>query len=145
VGDGVAKGVVSGGPSMTKRNPFGHIDLRVSSIDEALPFYEALMPELGFDLRYHGETWKVWGNGADLPGAAYFGITESTAHAPNENRIAFWAQDPAEVDRIAALLESAGAREISGPKAMPYGPDYYAVFFTDPSGNRLEIYHRLAG
>jgi hypothetical protein len=25
---------------------------------------------------------------------------------------------------------------------MPYGPGYYAVFFADPSGNRLEIYHR---
>lgn len=130
---------------MTKRNPFGHVDLRVSSIDEALPFYEALMPELGFDLRYHGEKWKVWGNGADLPAAAYFGITESEGHVPNENRIAFWAQDAAEVDRIAALLEPAGACEISGPKAMPYGPDYYAVFFADPCGNRLEIYHRLAG
>ena len=103
---------------MTKRNPFGHIDLRVSSIDEALPFYEALMPELGFDLRYHGEKWKVWGNGADLPAAAYFGITESEGHVPNENRIAFWAQDAAEVDRIAALLEPAGACEISGPKAI---------------------------
>jgi hypothetical protein len=43
------------------------------------------------------------------------------------------------------VLEAAGAQEISGPNWMPYGPDYYAVFFTDPSGNRLEVYHRLAG
>jgi catechol 2,3-dioxygenase-like lactoylglutathione lyase family enzyme len=63
----------------------------------------------------------------------------------NENRIAFWVAEPAEVDRIAALLADAGAREISGPKRMPYGPDYYAVFFEDPAGNRLEVYHRLAG
>jgi catechol 2,3-dioxygenase-like lactoylglutathione lyase family enzyme len=64
---------------------------------------------------------------------------------PNENRIAFWVERPEEVDRIAALLEPAGALELSGPKRMPYGPDYYAVFFADPSGNRLEIYHRLTG
>jgi catechol-2,3-dioxygenase len=25
---------------------------------------------------------------------------------------------------------------------MPYGPGYYAVFFADPSGNRLEVYVR---
>jgi len=25
---------------------------------------------------------------------------------------------------------------------MPYGPGYYAVFFDDPSGNRLEVYVR---
>jgi hypothetical protein len=36
----------------------------------------------------------------------------------------------------------AGARELSGPKPMPYGPGYYAVFFADPSGNRLEVYVR---
>jgi catechol 2,3-dioxygenase-like lactoylglutathione lyase family enzyme len=36
----------------------------------------------------------------------------------------------------------AGATELSGPKPMPYGPGYYAVFFADPSGNRLEIYVR---
>ena len=130
---------------MVPRNPFGHIDLRVPTLAEALPFYEALMPELGFDRRYHGEQWKVWGNGADLPAAAYFGITESPGHVPNENRIAFWVTDAAEVDRIAEVLEGAGATEISGPKRMPYGPDYYAVFFADPSGNRLEVYHRLAG
>jgi hypothetical protein len=40
---------------------FGHIDLRVSSIEETLPFYEALMPALGFTQRCHGEEWKVWG------------------------------------------------------------------------------------
>jgi len=28
---------------------------------------------------------------------------------------------------------------------MPYGPDYYAIFFADPCGNRFEVYHRLAG
>jgi hypothetical protein len=25
---------------------------------------------------------------------------------------------------------------------MPYGPGYYAAFFADPSGNRLEVYVR---
>jgi catechol-2,3-dioxygenase len=25
---------------------------------------------------------------------------------------------------------------------MPYGPGYYAAYFDDPSGNRLEVYVR---
>jgi catechol-2,3-dioxygenase len=25
---------------------------------------------------------------------------------------------------------------------MPYGPGYYAIFFVDPAGNRLEVYVR---
>ena len=74
-----------------------------------------------------------------------FGVTESAGHTANENRIAFWVEGPADVDRLAAVVESAGGREISGPKRMPYGPDYYAVFFSDPCGNRLEVYHRLLG
>lgn len=125
---------------------FGHIDLRVSSLQEALPFYEALLPELGFAERYHGNEWKVWASPEPpLPATAYFGITESAGHVPNENRIAFWAADPAEVDRIAVVVEAAGGRDVSGPKRMPYGPDYYAVFFADPCGNRFEVYFRQAG
>jgi catechol 2,3-dioxygenase-like lactoylglutathione lyase family enzyme len=127
-------------------NPFGHVDLRVASLREALPFYEALLPALGYTARYDGPEWKVFATERDsLPETAYFGIVESAGHVANENRIAFWAADRETVDRIAAVVEAAGARELSGPKEMPYGPDYYAVFFADPSGNRFEVYHRLAG
>lgn len=130
---------------MSRGNPFGHVDLRVSSMDDALPFYEAFLPELGFTERYHGDTWKVFAAVDPLPATAYFGIVEEPEHVPNENRIAFWAADAEEVDRVAEVARKAGARELSGPKAMPYGPDYYAVYFADPSGNRFEVYHRLAG
>lgn len=130
---------------MSRSNPFGHIDLRVSSLSEALPFYEALMPALGFTERYDGPEWTVFATPDALPAAAYFAFVESPDHEPNENRIAFWAADAAEVDRLAAVAAEAGARELSGPKEMPYGPDYYAIYFADPSGNRFEIYHRLAG
>lgn len=125
-------------------NPFGHIDLRVADLDAAFPFYDALLPALGFTERYHGEAWKVWGcQEPPLPATPYFGITESPGHVPNENRIAFWVGSPEEVDRLAAIARDAGATEISGPKEMPsYGEGYYAVFFADPCGNRLEIYIR---
>ena len=123
-------------------NPFGHMDVRVADLDAALPFYEALLPTLGFSERYHGREWKVWATTEPLPGTAYFAITESRDHVPNENRIAFWVASAAEVDRISGVARAAGARELSGPKPMPYGPSYYASFFTDPSGNRLEVYVR---
>ena len=48
-----------------------------------------------------------------------------------------------DVDRLAEIATNAGATAVAGPKEMPYGPDYYAVYFADPSGNRFEIYHRL--
>jgi len=123
-------------------NRFGHIDLRVSDIDAAADFYEALLPALGFTERYHGDAWKVWATTDPLPGTAYFGITEERTHVANDNRIAFWVESAAEVDRVAEVARRAGATELSGPKPMPYGPGYYAVFFADLSGNRLEVYIR---
>jgi catechol 2,3-dioxygenase-like lactoylglutathione lyase family enzyme len=124
------------------RNPFGHVDLRVCSIDRALPFYEQLMPALGFTRRFHGPEWKVWAAELDPPAAAYLGIVERPDHRPNANRIAFWTAAPEEVDRVAAVASAAGALETSGPRPMPYGPGYYAAYFADPSGNPFEVYHR---
>ena len=121
---------------------FGHVDLRVSALAEAQAFYDALLPALGFSERYHGELWKVWATADQPPAAVYFAITESAGHTPNENRIAFSVSSRAEVDRIGDIARTAGATQLSGPKEMPYGPGYYAVFFADPSGNRLEVYIR---
>jgi catechol 2,3-dioxygenase-like lactoylglutathione lyase family enzyme len=125
-------------------NPFGHIDLRVTDSDAALAFYEALLPELGFTRRFHGDEWKVWAGTGPLPHTAYFGFTESRSHLPNENRIAFAVDSREEVERLAHIVRAAGALDLTGPKEMPYGPRYYAIFFADPSGNRLEVYHRPA-
>jgi predicted enzyme related to lactoylglutathione lyase len=123
---------------------FGHIDLRVRDVEAALPFYEALMPALGFTARFDSGEWKVWARAdSALPATQYFGFIQSSDHVANENRIAFWVPSRDEVDRLAAVAAAAGAA-VSGPKEMPYGPGYYAVFFADPSGNRLEVYHRPA-
>jgi catechol 2,3-dioxygenase-like lactoylglutathione lyase family enzyme len=123
-------------------NPFGHVDLRVADLEAATAFYDALLPELGFTQRYPGEAWKVWATTEPLPSTAYFAVTEARAHVVNGNRIAFWVESAEEVDRLAEVARRAGARELSGPKPMPYSPGYYAVFFADPSGNQLEIYVR---
>ena len=121
---------------------FGHIDLRVRDIGAAVAFYDALLPTLGFTERYHGDAWKVWATTEPLPSTGYFAITGDPGHIANGNRIAFWVESAAEVDRVAAIADEAGATELSGPKPMPYGPGYYAAFFADPSGNRLEVYVR---
>jgi len=124
-------------------NPFGHIDLRVDDLRAAARFYGDLLPALGFVRSYPGERWLVWATDDDLPHAAYFAVTEDPGHVPNQSRVAFWAAGTADVDLIASVAERAGARIESGPRACPdYSRSYYAVFFQDPSGNRLEVYHR---
>ena len=120
---------------------YDHIDLRVRSLAEARPFYETLLPALGFTRDVRIEGWLQF-EAAGADGVTeFFGVTESSRHVANECRIAFWADNPSEVDRLAEIIVRAGARNVEGP-GYHEGPGYYAVFFEDPSGNRLEICHR---
>jgi catechol 2,3-dioxygenase-like lactoylglutathione lyase family enzyme len=118
---------------------FDHIDLRVPNLAEATRFYERLLPALGFSRRVQVEGWlqfEAAGEGV----TEFFGVTESPRHTPNENRIAFWAESASRVREIAEIAIGAGARNVEGP--MDYEPGYYAVFFEDPWGNRLEVCFR---
>jgi catechol 2,3-dioxygenase-like lactoylglutathione lyase family enzyme len=119
---------------------FDHIDLRVRSLAEASAFYDRLLPALGFMNRDTDGAWVQY-TSAPAPGpSAFFGFIESATHRPNETRVAFRVESNAEVDRLAALVRAIGAGRIEGPGFE--SPDYYAVFFEDPSGNRLEVCHR---
>jgi predicted enzyme related to lactoylglutathione lyase len=123
------------------RRCYDHIDLRVPRLADVSSFYERLLPALGFARRVQVEGWLQF-EAADAAVTEFFGVTESPCHIANENRIAFWAESAAEVDRLAEVAREAGARNIEGP--MHYEPGYYAVFFEDPCGNRLEICHRTS-
>ena len=118
---------------------FDHIDLRAPDLSKVKVFYETLLPALGFSQRVAVDGWLQY----EAPGGqstAFFGVTESPAHLPNENRVAFWAKDREAVDRLAKIVARAGGLNIEGP--MDYEPGYYAVFFEDPCGNRFEVCHR---
>jgi catechol 2,3-dioxygenase-like lactoylglutathione lyase family enzyme len=127
---------------MTRR--YDHIDLRVHNLAEARLFYEALLPALGFTRRRDADGWLSFEAVQSSGAADFFGITEAALHQANGCRIAFWAESTAEVDRLAEIARRAGARHMEGP-GFDEGPGYYAVFFEDPSGNRLEICHRTEG
>jgi predicted enzyme related to lactoylglutathione lyase len=118
---------------------YDHIDLRVPSLRDATGFYEILLPALGFTRRVDIEYWLQYETTSESAGA-FFGVTESPEHVANENRIAFWAEDQGEVDRLAEIAVRAGASNVEGP--MLYETGYYAVFFEDPCGNRFEVCHR---
>lgn len=127
-------------PLHVMRRLYDHIDLRVSDLNQAAPFYETLLPALGFSRRVNIKDWLQY-EAADHGVTAFFGVTESPGHVPNENRIAFWAGTVEDVDEIAKAAADAGAINMEGP--MPYEPGYYAAFFEDPCGNRFEVCHRV--
>ena len=126
-----------------------HIDLVVSSIDRSLPFYRELLAPLG----YHrvgevegerGETiWYLSGAGSEI------GLREaqSESDAPYDryrvglHHLALEASSRAVVDERADWLRTRGAEIESEPQEYGYMPGYYAVFFYDPDGIKLEIVH----
>src|SRR5687767_9918561 len=126
------------------RRLYDHIDLRVRSLQEARAFYEAVLPALGFTRRMEVDGWLQFEAVGAGESTEFFGVTEARGHTANECRIAFWAESTAAVDRLAHVVAEKGGRQIEGPGYLE-GAGYYAVFFEDPSGNRLEICHRVAG
>lgn len=126
---------------------FDHVDLRVRRLSEVRRFYETLLPELGFRREAKIQGWLQYEVENNNGVSEFFGVTESAHHVANESRIAFWAESVEEVNRLAIVTVQAGARNVEGPMYNVEGPmyddgNYYAVFFEDPSGNRLEICHR---
>jgi predicted lactoylglutathione lyase len=120
-----------------------HIDLRVSDLKRAMKFYKQLLPALGFTCdRSDQECGTFYAVGGDQA-SQFFAFNEDRQHQPNETRISFWAENRAEVDRIAELVREIGGRNLEGPElCREYSPGYYAFFFEDPDGNKLEICFR---
>jgi catechol 2,3-dioxygenase-like lactoylglutathione lyase family enzyme len=59
--------------------------------------------------------------------------------SPGLHHFCFRVEDSSTVDAIAKQFAAAGV-DCSPPQLYPeYAPDYYAVFFSDPDGIRLEI------
>ena len=125
-----------------------HVDLVVSSIERSLPFYTGLLGPLG----YHsvgevegerGETiWYLSG-----PGTAV-GLREAQTESESYDRyrtglhhLAFEADSRAQVDERTDWARSQGAEIESEPMEYAYLPGYYAAFFYDPDGLKLEIVH----
>jgi len=118
--------------------PYDHVDHRVRSLAHVRAFYDALMPALGYaDVRAGRTVVEYYG----APESdKFFGIHEHAGHEPSGTRVAFAAATRSDVDRIGALLHSISACAIEGPEdCLDYTQPYYAVFFEDPEGNRLEV------
>jgi len=124
-----------------------HVDLVVSSIERSLPFYRELLAPLGYRritevVGERGET--IWYLGG--PSAA-IGLREAQSPGDHDryrvglHHLAFDAWSRALVDERAEWLVAEGAEIESGPEEYAYQPGYYAVFFRDPDGLKLEIVH----
>ena len=126
-----------------------HVDLVVSNIARSLDFYRGLLGPLG----WHGVSNQVGERGETIhylygPGSS-IGLRESpasTAEAGDDryriglHHLCLEAASKDEVDRATERLAELGAEISDGPREYPeYRDAYYAVFFFDPDGIKLEI------
>jgi catechol 2,3-dioxygenase-like lactoylglutathione lyase family enzyme len=126
-----------------------HVDLVVTSIERSLPFYRELLGPLGWHRLSEvegerGETiWYVGGAGCHI------GLREAQSgradgydrYSVGLHHLAFEAPSRGAVDERAEWLRTHGALLESEPQEYTYSPGYYAVFFYDPDGLKLEILH----
>jgi glyoxylase I family protein len=128
-----------------------HLDLVVSSIERSLPFYRDLLKPLGFERvrEVEGEEGETI-HYISGPGACALGLRQkqSEAHgvpfdryAVGVHHVAFLAPSRGAVDQSARWLAAHGIEIESEPREYDYRPGYYAVFFYDPDGIKLEIVH----
>jgi catechol 2,3-dioxygenase-like lactoylglutathione lyase family enzyme len=135
--------------------PIDHLDLVVSSLERSLVFYRGLLEPLGY-LRTseiegeRGERVVYLGRHGGM-GSVSLREAQSDAHQVPYDRygigihhLAFAAESREVVDERADWLRAQGAAIESGPEEYGYTPGYYAVFFYDPDGIKLELVHRPA-
>ena len=132
---------------MSKR-AVDHFDLVVSDFERSEAFYLGLLEPLGWR-----KTGKIAGERGEPVqyfnrGETAFSLrqAQSDAHptpfdryAVGLHHVAFGAPSREAVDERAEWLRAQGAEIESGPKEYDYRPGYYAVFFYDPDGIKLEL------
>ncbi|SKB33239.1 VOC family protein [Sphingopyxis flava] len=124
-----------------------HIDLTVTDKHRFRLFYDAVLGFLGYRRvadHDHGSDW-------DRAGEPFhsLGIIEARGegaarvhdrYSPGLHHLAWAADSREDVDALHKLLRDIGATKFDAPADYPrYGPTYYALFFADPDGLKLEF------
>jgi glyoxylase I family protein len=121
-----------------------HIFITVHDLAVAEEYYDKVMKILGFrknradiagepHVHYYNRYFAYWLR------PAREAAVEHNSYAAGLHHVCFRVGDQADVDRAVLELEAAGI-SASAPRLYPeYGKDYYAAFFADPDGVRLEI------
>jgi catechol 2,3-dioxygenase-like lactoylglutathione lyase family enzyme len=123
-----------------------HVYLSVSDLARSERFYDPVMELLGFrkgDKRIAGEPHVHYFNPAlQVSLRPARGTSGHDPYAPGLHHLCLQVADVAAVRAAADGLTALGV-ECSAPARYPeYHPDYFATFFEDPDGIRLEIVAR---
>lgn len=127
----------------------GHVDLVCRDLERSLGFYAAVFGSLGLEppVLFDGERGEsIHYLRFPRPGSGSIGLRQASEeqefvlYAPGFHHLALAVDSPADVDAAHAAAVEAGATILHAPKLWPqYHPDFYAAFFLDPDGFRLEV------
>lgn len=147
---------------MPIRGPLSHIDLSVSDPDRAIPFYAALFEALGYErldvpaADFQGSKPRRAAWRARFDSSASFGIEVRPSSGPDRDRpndryapgmhhMAFHAESAHDVDRVHQAIVTSGATVLDAPADYTgqrgYSRGYYAAFYADPDGIKIEVAH----
>lgn len=130
-----------------------HLALVASDIDRSAKFYDGILGFIGYErvevpesTQQHMKTrllaWASPNGSVTLrPAKPESAHKTHDRNAPGLNHIAFSADSHAAVDEIYHLLQKIGASILDAPADYPYFPGYYAVYFVDPDGVKIEFVH----
>lgn len=125
-----------------------HFDLVVSDLHGSLAFYRALLEPLGYvhvsEIVGERDERVVY-----LGGSGIVSVSLRQAQTPGRydryrigiHHVAFEAPSRAVVDERLRWVREQGLEIENDPKEYDYRPGYYAGFFYDPDGIKLEIVH----
>jgi catechol 2,3-dioxygenase-like lactoylglutathione lyase family enzyme len=127
----------------------GHIDLVCRDVEQSLAFYAAVFGELGLQPPHlergeRGETIHYLR--FPQPGSGSIGLRQALKeqpfelYAPGFHHLAVAVERKIDVDLAHENAVAAGAAILHAPRLWPvYHEDYYATFFLDPDGFRIEV------
>jgi len=117
----------------------GYVTLGTNDLQRAAAFYDELLAELGAKRIMEFDTFIAWATSPNQPG---IGLTKpfdgNAATVGNGVMVALAMQSPEDVDRVYNRAIALGAKD-EGP-AGPRGDNFYAGYFRDPDGNKLNAF-----
>ena len=117
----------------------GYVTLGTNDLARAAKFYDVLAAEMGTKRMMEFDGFIAWGTAG---GGAGIGLTKphdgKTATVGNGVMVAFEAKDKAQVDTLHAIALANGGSDEGAPG--PRGEGFYAGYFRDPDGNKLNAF-----
>lgn len=119
---------------------YDHVDQRTADLKRARPIYDALLKAMGYTRISEDAENICWYDPAAPAAQPFFSLMLDAHHQPPKTRVAFRAVDRDQVNLLAESARRAGAQNYEAPHVCAeYTGNYYAAFFEDADGNKLEI------